>query len=87
MDIQTTIINRLGGYDKSTHFFAAAWICLLIPTWLYALIAAVVLAVGKELVDKYIRKTEFSVRDMVVTIVGGAVSAGIMVVRELLSNA
>jgi len=82
MDIQTTIINRLGGYDKSTHFFASAWICLLMPTWLYAIIAAVVLAVGKELVDKYLRKTEFSVRDMVVTIVGGVVSAGIIALKE-----
>jgi len=78
MDLQDNIINKLGGYDKSTHFFASAWICLLMPTWLYALIAAVVIAVGKEVVDKYIRKTEFSVRDMVVTIVGGAVSAGMI---------
>jgi hypothetical protein len=87
MDIQDKIIQKIGGIDKAAHFFASAWICLLMPGWLYALIAAVVLAVGKELVDKYIRKTEFSVRDMVVTIVGGAVSAGIIVVRELLSNA
>ena len=78
MDFQDNIINKLGGYDKSTHFFASAWICLLMPTWLCALIAAVVLAVGKEMVDKYIRKAEFSVRDMVVTIVGGAVSAGVI---------
>lgn len=78
---QSTIINHLGGYDKSTHFFASAWICLLMPTWLYALIAAVGLAVGKELLDKYIRKTEFSVWDMVVTMLGGAVSAGVIYLK------
>jgi hypothetical protein len=79
---QDSIISRLGGYDKTTHFFCGAWLSLLMPTWYYALILAAILAVGKELVDKYIRKTEFSVRDMVVTIIGGAVSAFIICMEQ-----
>lgn len=81
MDLQENIINKLGGYDKSTHFFASAWICLLMPNWLYALIAAVVLAVGKEVIDKYIRKQAFDWRDVAATVLGGVVSAGILYFR------
>ena len=78
---QNSIIQRLGGYDKTTHFFASAFFCMLTPNWLYALILAVVLAFGKEMFDKYIRKQAFDWRDVAATVLGGMVSAGILYFR------
>jgi len=85
MNTQDTIINRLGGYDKTTHFFAGAWLSLLMPTWYYALILAAILAVGKEVVDKYIRKQTYDVRDMLATFLGGLLSAGVMMIMTWMS--
>ena len=84
MDLQEYIIQKLGGYDKSTHFFASAWIYMLMPTWLYALITAIILAISKELIDKYIRKTEFSIKDMIFTFIGGLLSTGIIFIKTLI---
>lgn len=85
MNIQNAIVNKLGGYDKTTHFFAGAWLSLLMPNWYYALILSAILAVGKELIDKYVCKQVFDVRDMVATFLGGVVSAGVMMIMTWMS--
>lgn len=84
MNTQDKIIQKLGGYDKTTHFFAGAWLSLLVPTWYYAIGLAVVLAVGKEFIDKFIRKKEFDLNDLTATVAGGVLSAAVIFLKDII---
>ena len=84
------LISKIGitkGQDKVLHFLAGFVVgvfgMLLLPYDFipYPVVAVVAVAVGKELYDKYIKKTDFDFFDMLITICGGfvgIVSMGVM---------
>ena len=57
--------------DKLLHFLASYFIATLIGWW------AVIPAIGKEVYDLYIKKSKFSVADLVADAAGIAVAMGV----------
>ena len=62
------------GWDKICHIsigFIIGFILTIVFSQLWGSIAFIILGVGKELYDKYIKKTEFDFFDMFGTMAGG----------------
>lgn len=76
-DLQITILNKIG-IDNILHFLTGGWIACLAPTWYYALLIGFVLGLFKELIDKLIRKSEFSWVEWVATFTGSCITGLIM---------
>lgn len=82
-DIQMTVINKYG-VDKLLHIAYGGWITALFDNLIAMVFIAIVIGVGKELVDKYVRKSEFDYKDMVVTWLGGAITIIIKLIINML---
>ena len=62
-----------GVYEKYVHFGVALllfFLFLIFTTWQIAVVLVLTLSIGKELYDKYIRKTRFDLYDLGVDILG-----------------
>lgn len=73
IDIQNFLINKIG-VDKLLHFFVCGWIVSFIDVLIFQIIVTIVLGVGKELIDKFIRKTSIDYKDMLFTWLGGVIT-------------
>lgn len=73
IDIQKILIEKIG-VDKLLHFFVCGWIVSFIDSLLYQIIVTIVLGIGKELIDKYVRKTSIDYKDMLFTWLGGTLT-------------
>lgn len=73
IDIQKILIEKIG-VDKLLHFFVCGWIVSFIDSLLYQIIVTIVLGIGKELIDKYVRKTSIDYKDMLFTWLGGTIT-------------
>ena len=73
IDIQNFLINKIG-VDKLLHFFVCGWIVSFIDGLIFQIIVTIVLGVGKELIDKFIRKTYIDHKDMLFTWLGGTIT-------------
>lgn len=72
-DIQTEIINKYG-VDKLLHIAYGGWITAFFDSLITMVFVAIVIGIGKELVDKYVRKSEFDYKDMIAAWIGGAIT-------------
>ena len=69
--------------DKDLHFtvnFLMVIVLAFLFNFLFAIGFALIVSIGKELVDKYIRKTHFSMGDLVADILGIAVACLVYVI-------
>lgn len=58
--------------DLVLHFLAGFFIVTLLQfDWAFAILAVVIIGVGKEFYDKFVRKTMFDWKDLACTITGG----------------
>ena len=73
IDIQTAFINKIG-VDKLLHLSICGWIVSFIQPILWMILVTIVLGIGKELIDKFIRKTSFDHKDMIWTWSGGIIT-------------
>ena len=71
------------GHDKILHFFAGLIVgaISMVLVGVYAIPTVLAVAAGKELYDKFIKKTYFDFFDMFATILGGWF--GIMIIGSL----
>lgn len=71
--------------DQVYHFIVCALVVLncLMPLWV-AVLLAVILAVGKELYDKYIKKTLFDWTDIYADLLGIALGILLRIVSPLI---
>lgn len=69
--------------DKLLHLAFGGWVIAFIHVWWLGLLLSVLLGIGKELVDKYIRKGEIDVVDAFFTAFGGFIS---VIVNSVLFN-
>lgn len=81
-NIQNWIESRLEK-DKLEHFFVASILILPISViyhnWIYTLICAVFIALLKESIDKWFRRSEWNWGDFVWTIMGGVIQVVILI--------
>jgi hypothetical protein len=67
-----------GRYEKLVHFFVAFVLYFIIlflsSYWMTAVYWVIIISVGKELYDKFVRKTEFSLTDLAAD-AGGMITA------------
>ncbi|HML64633.1 MAG TPA: hypothetical protein PKC55_07380 [Dysgonomonas sp.] len=73
-DLQITILNKVG-IDNVLHFLAGGWIACIAPTWFYALMIGFCIGLIKELYDKYIKKSQFDLYELLSTFFGSVVTA------------
>jgi len=70
--------------DKLLHFFFGTFVAfgltLTVPL-VYMLIGSLFVAVSKELLDKYVRKTVFSIADIVFTVIPAAMFYIILIIK------
>lgn len=85
MDLQTKILSKIGT-DKFLHLFAGGWMSCLATNWYYALVIAFIVGLGKELVDKYIRKSSFDYYDWIATFLGGCITAAVLFIIHLFTT-
>jgi len=74
MDLQNKIIALIG-IDKILHFSVAGWVSSYGPEWWMRILIAFILGILKELIDKFLRGSEFDWKDVMWTTLGGVVSA------------
>ena len=86
MDLQQQIIKKIG-VDILLHNSYGGWITALmfpyVGLW-KALLVGSVIAVLKEIFDKYFRKTKFDWKDVIATVAGCIMSCIIITFLELL---
>ena len=67
--------------DLVTHFLTGFFIITLLQfDWAFAIAAVVIIGVGKEFYDKFIRHTMFDWKDVACTIVGGFVAFWVTII-------
>ena len=75
-NIQNWIESKLEK-DKLEHFFVASILILPISViwhnWIYTLICAVLIALLKESIDKWVRRSEWNCIDFIWTILAGII--------------
>lgn len=75
--------------DKIMHFSAGYFTCRIVtffaPVYI-GLALCIIMAISKEVYDKRIKHTFFSVPDMVATIIGGIFSLILTVIDNLLKH-
>ena len=79
------IINYVLRLDRLKHFFIGTLVFIFIDiseTSMNALILTSVLAVGKELYDKFVKKSKFDVLDILYTVLSGLIIVGIEIIRN-----
>lgn len=69
MKVQDRIENYIPK-DKLLHFCAGLLLSLLMILSVWFIVIPIVIGISKELYDKYVRKTFFDVKDMLVTWMG-----------------
>lgn len=70
--------------DKLLHFCTGLLMSLLMILSVWFIIIPIVVGLGKELYDKYVRKTFFDVKDMLVTWMGVIPIMIILIIKNLL---
>lgn len=69
MNLQTKIDNAIPK-DKLMHFCAGLLLAQFAYIWIWFLLLPVIAGIGKEIYDKYIKRSKFDVKDMLVTWLG-----------------
>lgn len=73
MKIVNDLISKIG-IDKILHFLISAFLVTvamsLISNILVSALIVLLIGIGKELYDKFINKTEFSVSDLIADVLG-----------------
>ena len=86
MDLQQQILNKIG-VDKLLHNSYGGWITALafpfFGLW-EALLIGSIIAVLKEIFDKYIRKTKFDWYDILATESGCMISSLVILIMSLI---
>lgn len=80
MDLQQTITNKIG-VDKILHFAFGGWLACLAPNWYYALLIGFIVGLGKELFDRYVRKSTFDYIDWFATFSGSILTAIYLMIK------
>ncbi|MDH6309284.1 hypothetical protein M2451_002830 [Dysgonomonas sp. PFB1-18] len=83
MDLQTKIDNAIPK-DKLLHFCSGLLLAQFAYIWIWLLFLPVIAGFGKELYDKYVRKTRFDWYDAAATIAGGMSVAAVITIKILL---
>ncbi len=68
---------RYGKYDKTVHFFVSLLLTLallLVLPLVWAVGTSIVIGVSKEVYDRFYRRSQFSVDDVVVNLAGTLVA-------------
>lgn len=73
IDIQKVFVNKIG-VDKLLHLSFCGWIVSFAQTITCMIIVTIVLGIGKELIDLFIRKSTFDYKDMLWTWLGGIIT-------------
>lgn len=79
-DIQTKIENAIPA-DKLLHFYCGFLLAHFAHIWIWFLLLPIIAGFGKELFDKYIKKSKFDVKDMLVTWAGGVPVVVIIILK------
>ena len=74
--IMTTFLNKMPKYDKLLHFFIG-FIIFVISTIFFtnilSLVIVIVIGLSKELIDKFVKKSEIDPVDFTYTILSGLI--------------
>lgn len=73
IDIQNILVNKIG-VDKLLHLSFCGWIVSFVQPILWMILVTIVLGIGKELIDLFIRKSAFDYKDMLWTWSGGIIT-------------
>lgn len=70
--------------DKVLHFCGGLLLALFAILWSWLIILPFIVGASKELLDKYVRKTGFDIKDMLVTWLGAIPVIVVLVLKYLL---
>jgi len=83
MDFQTKIEDAISK-DKLMHFCTGLLLALFAILWGWLILLPFVVGVAKEILDKYVRKTGFDTKDMLVTWLGAIPVVVILLIDKVL---
>lgn len=83
MKLQEKIENVISK-DKLLHFCIGLLLALFAILWSWLILLPFVAGVTKELLDKYVRKTRFDTKDMLVTWLGAIPIIVVLTLKYLL---
>lgn len=63
-------IEKIIPKDKLLHFCIGLLLSLLAIIWVWLIFIPIIVGVAKEILDKYVRKTGYNVKDMFATWLG-----------------